>query len=257
VLDPAEIARNLRGLGAKYIQINHPRQGSGGFDYLGLDPTTGQTVKEWPDIDGFEILNGKTPGNIDQGLADFIGLIKANKRVTATGVSDSHGPYTPMGYARTMVRVGSDDPIALDLDKLWSGLHQGQVVALSGPMVTIEAHQGANTALIGDTLAASGPIQLKLHVQAPSWMDVSSYTVYENGNVLLQAALTDADRSATDPVVRLDRTITATVSSDSFYFVMAEGSPNNSNLPVMGSQSRSITNPVFIDANGDGFHFTR
>jgi hypothetical protein len=257
VLDPAEIARNLRGIGAKYVQINHPRNGSGGFDYLGLDPTTGQTAKEWPDIDGFEILNGKSGGDVDKGFADFVGLLKANRRVTATGVSDAHSPYAPLGYARTMVRVGEDDATKLDLDKLWAGLHQGQVVALSGPMVTLEAHQGANAALIGDTLSASGPVQLKLHIEAPSWMDVSSYTVYENGNVMTQASLTDADRSPANPAVRLDRTITATVSTDSFYFVDVQGSPGSPNAPVMDSTARSITNPVFIDANGDGFHFMR
>jgi hypothetical protein len=255
VMDPAEIVRELRALNVEYVQINHPRSGQGGFDYIGFDPATGMSQKEFPAADGFEILNSKGGGAFDRTFADYVGLIKMNHRLTGSGVSDAHGAYTGIGYARTMIRSSSDDPNTLDMPAVYKALRDGKVVALSGPMVTLEAQQGANKAEIGETLPASGPIQLAVHVEAPSWMELDDLRIYENGDLLVDHPLTDADRSTTDPVVRLDRTFTATAARDSFYMVVVEG--NTPCDPVFSARPRSVTNAVFVDADGGGFHFSR
>lgn len=256
LLEPAEIVRSLRALGVEYIQLNHPRSGQGVFQYIQLDPATGQSIREFPAADGFEILNSKGGGEFDQTLVDFIGLIKANRRLTGTGVSDAHSIFG-LGYARTMIRVPRDDPARVDMAAVYKSLREGRVVALSGPMVTIEARQGTKKAEIGEVLAASGEIALHVHVEAPSWMDVSSYRVLENGEVLDAGPLTGADQDPTDQVVRLDRTFSARVSADAFYMMIVEGTPASRNEPVMGARARTVTNPVFVDADGDGFHFVR
>jgi hypothetical protein len=256
VLEPAEIVRSLRAIpGVEYVQINHPRSGQGDFNYIKLDPVTAQSAREFPLADGFEILNNKRGGEFDQVFQDFINLIKTNRRMTGSGVSDAHSPYTPPGYARTMIRSTSDDPTTLDMPAVYKALRDGRVVALSGPMVTLVAEQGAKRAEIGDTLAANGPIGLHVHIEAPSWMDVSSYRLYENGSVLYQGMLGQADRSPSDPVVRLDRSFTATVTADSFYLLVAESKDGANNGPVINDKARSVTNPVFVDADGNGFHF--
>jgi hypothetical protein len=250
VLDPAEIVQSLRAIpSVQYIQCNHPRSGQGVFNYIRLDPMTGASEREFPAADGFEILNARDGKLFDQTFQDFITLIKANKRMTGTGVSDAHCAYCGVGYARTMIRSSSDDPSALDMDAIFRALREGRVVALSGPMVTLHARQGQKTAEIGDTLSASGPIQLEVHIEAPSWMDVSSYKVLENGSVLASGAI------ASNGIVRLDQTFTATVSRDAFYLVIAEGAPGSESAPVLNALARTVTNPVFVDADGDGFHF--
>jgi hypothetical protein len=256
LLDPAEIVRSLRAIpSVQYIQCNHPRSGQGVFNYIRFDAATGQSEREFPAADGFEILNNKHGGQFDQVFQDFIALIKSNRRMTGTGVSDSHGAYSGVGYARTMIRSSDDDPASADVSALFRAVREGRVVALSGPMVTLRARQGAKSAEIGETLSASGAIALEVHIEAPLWMDVSSYRVLENGAVLAEGALEAPDVNARNPVVRLDRTFAANPSSDAFYLVVAEGAPSSLSAPVLDARARSVTNPVFVDANGDGFHF--
>ncbi|MCK6548959.1 CehA/McbA family metallohydrolase [Myxococcota bacterium] len=260
VLEPAEIVRELRARDVEYVQLNHPRSGQGVFNYVRLDAATGDSARELPGADGFEVLNSRGGGEFDEALADFVGLVQANKRMTGTGVSDAHEAYDGVGWARTMIRSTDDDPVRADATALFRALREGRAIALSGPMVTIEARtSGGAPAGIGETLTASGgaEILIDVRIQAPSWMDVSRFRLFEDGNVLAEGTLGDADRDPSNPVVRLARTFRTTPPKDAFYFVVAEGAEGTRNEPVIHARARTMTNPVFVDVDGGGFRFER
>jgi hypothetical protein len=230
------VSAKLRENGATIVQATHPRSGQGVFGFVGLDPVTGALTGEWPDIDTAEILNGKRLDEYPQVLADFHALIQTGRRITVTGSSDSHSELSGLGYARTLVKAPKGD-----LAALWVALKEGRAVAANGPFVFLEAEGGG----IGDTIAASGPIDLAVRVEAASWVSADRLVVYENGRSIFETALAPG-------VVRFQGTVTATPAADSYY--MAEVTGGDSTL-VDGS--KSVTNPIYVDVDGGGFRFAR
>lgn len=256
MIDPHEIVPLARSKGAEIVQVNHPRGSQAVFDYIGLNPETLESRRPLPDADAFELLNSKGGGNFEAGLQDLFGLIKNDRRMTATGVSDAHSRGSEVGYARTMIASASDDPASLDLPAIWQALKEGRALVISGPFLRVNASSGARRAGVGETLdSGGGPIALELQVQAPSWMSVDRLRVFENGEAILDRAITASDAAAQDPVIRLETVVTATPTVDSFYLVVVEGSGDNA--PVIGARARSISNPVFVDVDGGGFRYSR
>jgi hypothetical protein len=260
MLDPHELAVLARERGAQIVQINHPRDSKGSFNYMQLDPVTGDSVKPWPNPDVVELINGKGEGGLPEVLVDLVNQWKKDRRVTAVGVSDAHGRGSEIGYARTAIQSASDDPATLELPAVWRALREGRAVVMSGPFVTLTARATAagSTARagVGEVLnAARAPVALDVRVQAPSWMDVSRVRVLADGQPLWSRTLTMADRDPANPVVRLSTTVTATPTQDAFYLVVVEGDGRNE--PVMGSSAHGVTNPVFVDVAGDGYTWGR
>lgn len=237
MLAPHEVADRLREHGAAIVQANHPRSGQGVFGYVGLDPLTGDVSGVWPDIDAAEILNGKRLDEFETVRADIFALLASGRRVTATGSSDSHSAYSGLGYARTIVRATGD------LDSVWTALREGRAVAVNGPYLFLTARAEGRTAEVGDTLAVSGPVQLDLRVEAPSWVSAERIVLFENGVPIFEKTLSPADADPDAPHVRFEGTVTATPAADAFY--MAEVSGDES--PPLIDESRSITNPIYVD----------
>lgn len=254
MLEPVEVSRALREDGAQVVQVNHPRDGQGVFNYIDLDPATGASSRDWPEADACEVLNGKRLALWSQVLADYHGIVRAGRRITMTGTSDAHGTLG-VGYARTMVRSASDDPASLDDAAIWRAIREGRAVATNGPFLEVTASGGGATAEIGDTLIAApgDPVSLDVQVQAPTWIDVGRIVIYENGGILTTRDLTEADVDPTRPAVRFRGTFTATSAADAYYLVMVEGHPGVENRRPHGDESRTIGNAIFVDRGGDGF----
>lgn len=249
MLDPHEVAEALRGAGAQIVQINHPRDGQGVFGYLGLDPLTAATDKPWPDVQTVELLNGKRVGDYPRVQEDFFNLTAHGKKITAVGVSDSHSPLSGPGYARTLIK-GPGGPVGtLDLSAVWQSVREGRVTAMLGPFAWLTAQKGGVRAEQGETLAASGPLQLEVKIAAASHISVEAFTVFENGRPLVTRTVTPADADPGDPAIRFLGTVTATPTADAHYELEVRG---GNNAPFADS-SLSFTNPVYVDTDGNGF----
>lgn len=257
MIDPHEITALARKKGAQVVQVNHPRQGKGIFDYIEFNPDDGSSKRPWPAADAFEILNGKSGnggGDLDTNLRDLIGMIKANKRMTATGVSDAHGRGSEPGYCRTAVKSAIDEPKDIDLLAVWKNLRDGHAVATNGPWIRFNASSGSARGDIGDVIASGGqPVRFEVEVDAPSWLKVSRLRVLADGVPVIDRPITAADASPSDPTVRIRATLTATPTKDAFYLVVATG--DESSPPVLDTRSVSVSNPIFIDADGAGFSY--
>lgn len=253
MLDPHEVAETLRAAGAEVVQINHPRDGQGVFGYLGLEPGTAATRKPWPNAQTMELLNGKRIGDYPEVLSDFFNLVANGKKITAVGVSDSHSPYSGPGYARTLIK-GPGGPLSeLDLSAVWRSLAEGRAAAVLGPYAWLTAKKDTATAEMGEVLNASGPITLEVKIAAAQHISVTGFTVFENGLPLISRTLTSTDADPSDAALRFLGTVTATPTADAHYELEVRG---GSNRPF-ADQSLTFTNPVYVDANGDGFHLGR
>lgn len=170
------------------IQVNHPRMGDiGYFDLLRLDPSRveGSLAKSplWSaDFDAIEVFNGDHYANIprvEQVMIDWYALLRAGKRVTATGNSDSHKvTYQDVGEPRNWVAAANDDPGKFDERAFIDAIRAGRVVVSNGPFITMTAGETP----VGGTVSA-GDVELTVEVRAPDWIDVARVELVKNGRI--------------------------------------------------------------------------
>lgn len=249
---PAEIFSALRALAPDLVvQVNHPRAGrTGYFDALGFDVAAAdQPAALALGFDAIEVLNGKRVEAFDRLLRDWFWLLDHGVVATATGNSDSHAIIgEEVGYPRTFVGVGHDDPARLDGAAILEGVKRRRdVIATNGPFVTVRA---AGESAVGRTFARrrGQPLEVELVVQAAPWVDVDRIEIYANG-VLAGEPLPVAP---TADVVRFRATLRWTATTDTYYVIVVRG--DASLAPVVPAGDTPVTpvavvNPVWIDVN--------
>ncbi len=247
------------------IQLNHPRWGD--IDYFGqtgLDPATGLPTKRTysGQFDLIELLNenegwGYYHSGIDDVetksgrhsvLQDWFNLLNRGGRYTGVGNSDSHTVhYDFAGYPRNFVRSSTDDAADIDVREIAQNLRTRQVFTTIGPFVEFEAG-GVPMGAQGN--ADAGEIEVRVRIQAASWIDCDRVRVVMNGDVIDEIPVPDVRTP-----VRLDTTRTYPAFRDCWITLLVEG--DDSLAPIVCDQDRAIlplavTNPIWIDADGDG-----
>ncbi|MCA9596996.1 MAG: CehA/McbA family metallohydrolase [Myxococcales bacterium] len=227
------------------IQVNHPRMGPdiGYFDQAKLDPRALTAEREGAsfDFDTVEVYNGfelPNPAEVEKNLSDWFALLEANKRVVAVGNSDSHQLSAQwVGYPRTMVTV--PDGAESFAVRVATALRAGHATVSNGPVVEL-AVEGKG---LGELVAAKGDrVHARAVVHAAPWVDVTGVDFVVNG-----AIAEHADLSGPGAVER-----DLTVSRDSWVVAIARG---NAPLPILfGIRALpfGMTNPVYVDHDGDG-----
>jgi len=108
---------------------------------------------------------------------------------------------------------------------------------------------GGGASIPGDLVDLSGEAEaiLRIQVQAPPWLPVAAVVIYERDTEIMRIPL---DVSATQ-AVRYEADVTLPLdTTDTLFVVVAEAGGDGS--PVMGQPKPSFTNPLYVDANGDG-----
>lgn len=249
------------------IQLNHPRWG--GIDYFnqaGLDHVTGTSDSDLysPDFDTIEIFNeNEGYGYYDPAthlwasgsqthsvLIDWFNLLNRGNRYAAVGNSDSHTVRSELaGVPRNYTPSQTDDPAKIDPREVAKHLRANRVFTTSGPFVEFSVNgvpMGGDAEAIDDT----GTVEIDMKVQAASWIDLDRVKIVVNGDVVETISVPDIRTP-----VRLDTTVSISVTEDSWICLLAEG--DDGMAPVIHDQSRPIrplcvTNPVWLDADADG-----
>lgn len=257
---PKDIFAGIRSkLGAEVVQINHPRSTQGVLNWVNYDPQRGlpsvdptQFDMNW---DVIEICNSgcaAAPDSEDgRALRDYYSFLNQGFRKGAVGVSDQHGSGGFLGRARTLVEVHDDDPRTLDPKEVWLSLKAGRAVVLDGAFATLSVRDDAGAAVGMGSLAkvTQGKVTLHVKVQAPSWIPTDRIHVIANGGDV--KAVPIVNKPGPLPVVRFDGDIVLDLpAADAWYMVVVEGDAPM--MPVLSSPPRTITNPVYVDRNGDG-----
>jgi hypothetical protein len=227
------------------VIINHPRGNTNYFGYVGYDPATGLAASDADWDTKFtlvEVFNGSGwQSNRNGTVNDWIGLLKAGRKVSAVGSSDSHQlSGSPVGYPRTCVAVGTDDPRALTPNLVRDQLAAGHATVSGGIFVTAKLGNAGP----GDTITGAGsPMNLDVLVQAAPWVDVDAIDVVVDGVTVDTIPIMPGD--AESSVIRYHKQIPIQVrAAGGFVIVAAYGDKDLQ--PVHGGRPFGVANPIFV-----------
>ena len=249
---------------APFVQLNHPRDryGSGPsdgsyFTHLSrvgepYDPTRpleaepNRALIEDPspegirdvDYDGVELLNGPSMDRYRLTRADWFSLLRQGVIHTGTANSDTHRAGLLPAMPRNYVPMADDDPAAFDSAEFQRALRQGRSIGTSGPFLSVHL-DGAGP---GERIEGR-EATLVVRVDAAPWVPVSVLRVFVDGAMVHEAPIA-AGGSAELP---LD------FAADAFVTVEAHGEADETYAAIThGYTPFAFSNPVFVDADGDG-----
>ncbi|HWU86562.1 MAG TPA: CehA/McbA family metallohydrolase, partial [Kofleriaceae bacterium] len=232
---------------APVIIINHPRGNTNYFGYVGYDPATGlaDSVADWDTkFTLVEVFNDASwQSNRTTHVADWFGLLRAGRKVFAVGSSDSHGLVSsPVGYPRTCIALGTDDPRQLTPALVRDRLAAGHSIVSGG--VYVEARIGA--AGPGDTTTGAGnPMTVDVVVRAATWIDVDAIEVVVDGKTVDTIPIMPGDADPGDPAVRWRGSIPVqTAATGGFVVIAAYG--DRKLEPVHDRTPFGVANPIFV-----------
>jgi hypothetical protein len=233
------------------VQVNHPRYTNPPSYFFTYALDTLSCVSPYAfsyDFDVVEVLNGVEVREpfLSMVMNDWLCLVRTGHRVTATGNSDSHGlrGLTP-GYPRNYVYTGDADAGTFDEARFMQALREHRVVVSTAPFVTIES----GDARIGDTATTTtGTLQVRVVVQAASWVPVDKVRVLVGGVVTHELDVPAEGRP------RLDQTVEVAATADTFVVALAfaDALLRRDVVGDVDMPPIAFTNPIFVDADGDG-----
>ncbi len=239
------------------LQINHPRSGGlgGYFDYVRLDPETCrvEVPEAWSTLfTAIEVFNDDDLRDPEEAAAlqDWFGLLNCGHRMTGTGTSDSHSHITSeRGYVRSCMYFGHNVPGNVADAELGDAVRSMNVLISGGPFINVDVD---GVTMGGVASAPGGNAEVNVLVQAPEWMNVERMRIFVSGLELDPVVLDESVRDPLNPVIRFDDAVTvSTGGGDGFVVIIVEG--DEPLTPVAsGRYPFAVTNPVFLDADGDG-----
>lgn len=281
------------------IQLNHPRSGlTGVLAAMNFDPTDGARspknppnlktlpptiYEEWsPAFDAIEVNTNLGDVNLyteaglvtlkgivaDEGtsvpvLADWFGLMHAGLPIAAMGNSDTHGLNEGVGYPRTFIFTGSDDPTTVSEAGLRDTIRRQRTAIGQGCLITLLA-DGALRMGASDLVPKDAALTVRL--QAPPQATVGRLELYVGGRVRGLAssgagALTVDDVGgvislplagvAAAGVERLLHALSdLELSEDAVVVVVSRGGTGLA--PTGPDEVICVSPPVYVDGDGDG-----
>jgi hypothetical protein len=249
---PEVFAEVRRRPEAPTIIINHPSGAAVAGAYFtaaGYTAGTGTGRPEMWDNDftAVEVFNASDfESNRMATVRDWFGMLNHNRRVFAVGSSDSHGlhPNSPVGYPRTCMYLGTDDPRRANANAIRDAVAQGRSYISGGIYLDVSAPGGQGP---GQNVPGVGPMaRLRVTVQAPAWVDCDRLEVIVDGESQPSMALGMAQRDPANPTVRFRGEVTAPVApSGSWVVVVASGTRD---LAPVHPNNRpfAVSNPIFL-----------
>lgn len=202
----------------------------------------------WSDqFEAIEVFNDSDfEGNRSGSVADWFSILNRGKVAWAVGSSDSHGLRgSPVGYPRTCLRFGHDDPTRLSAEALRDALRGGAAVVSGGLFLTVSAAGGVGP---GGMLPTGAKREFNVVVQAPSWLAATSLEVIVDGETQETITLRETV-GLPGPARRYEATVTATPkAAKPVHWVVFHASATGRTLAPVDSSRRpfGVSNPIFF-----------
>ena len=199
-------------------------------------------------------------GSDGSRIQNWLQMLNLGYRIPGVVNTDAHYTFHGSGWLRNYIKSSTDDPGEADLMEICHALERGQIVMTSGPFMEVKASAGGESVGPGDDLiATTGMVQLHVRVECPNWFDVNRVQVFINGRADGEYNFvrgTDRD-TFSNSSVKFDSSIEIPLNTDAHIIVAAcsqgrplgrvYGSEAGKNLPG------AVSNPIFVDTQGDGF----
>jgi hypothetical protein len=257
----------------KLLQVNHPDMGWMFYDKNGDGKPDAGFERAFPFMDVVEIhpiedalhlsptvTRGK--GTAHNTVFNWLQLLNQGFRIYGVVNTDAHYNYHGSGFLRNWIQSSTDNPAKIDHMEMVHAAEQGRLIMSNGPYLEVVATETGKpeTFVAGQDLkAASGKVTLKVRVQCPNWLDVNRLFVLVNGRPHSLHDYTreknpDAFRSS---VVKFDRTLDIELKGDA-HLVIVAGQVGGKLGNIYGtaasaSEPTAISNPIFVDVDGNGF----
>src|SRR3569623_1761930 len=161
------------------------------------------------------------------------------------------------GYPRNYVKVLDDQPAVVSGKEVAHAVKAHRSFFTTGPFVSLLVNGGT----MGDLVPArGGKARADITVQAAPWVSVDHVQLIVGGKPLKRwDSPRDVAPGATE-AVRFHQAFDFEVKADSYVLVRVDG--EKSLTPVVGDRKTftaypfALTNPVFLDADGDGKYTT-
>lgn len=250
--DPKDVFGLVRALpGNPVLIVNHP-SGSGFGAYFSaaqFDRTTG-TGKEgfWSDdFDAIEVFNDSDfESNREGSLADWFAMLNRGARFWAVGSSDSHGlRSSPIGYPRTCLNFGHDDPTKLTKEIVRDKVANGPPIISGGLFMTVAGPNGEAPGQAVKTV--DGKAVFTVTVQAASYIDATKLEVIVNGESALVEDLLPMGGSGSAKKFMNQVTVTLDPAKQGNWVLFhAKGEKDLAPLHP-GRRPFAATNPFFLE----------
>ncbi len=259
------------GYSEKVIQQNHPDLGHVFFDRNGDGEIDGGFSKNFGYIDSIEIHPPSTiflPPVVEyrgsernNDIVNWMQMLNQGMRYTGVVNTDAHYNVHGSGWLRNFIKSSTDDTAEIDVMEMVYAVEGGNLVMSSGPFLEATVRSNGDRAIPGETIELTGgSATLSVKVQCPNWFDVDRVQVFVNGRAVEELNFT---REANgdyfgDGVIKFDREIPLTLDEDAHIIVATIGE-NSSLSPVMGELPEfrdkpvAVTNPIYLDVDGEGF----
>ena len=250
----------------RVVVLNHPRNVHSNFQPFAatnFNAVSGENLRG-PEFtfDAMELLNSSAQQS-DYLLVfrDWFALLNHGYRITAVGSSDSHDVSRYIvGQGRTYIACPDADPGRLDAAVACSNLVAGRALVSMGLLaqMTVEEKFG-----VGD-LAMKLPknVRVQVHVLGSSWVSATNVMLFANGIVLREQALDPNKPSGIGVKAVVNWTIPRP-AHDVHLVALAIGpevtapfwavpKPYQPTSPKWTGRVIAATNPIWLDADGDG-----
>ncbi len=250
-MQPPEVFAGIQALPEDPVLIiNHPSSGSFGayFSSAQFDETTGAGLDAalWStDFDAIEVFNDASLDEDRAGsVAHWFALLNAGETFWAVGSSDSHFLRTsPVGYPRTCLALGSDDPTTLTPNRVRDVLATG-ASTISGGLYMDVAGPGGE--MPGEMVLANGAsVDFVVTVQAPSWMDATELEVIVDGVTQSTVPLAPMGGGTAQRFVNNVTVTVDTLAPRSWVVFHARGARDLAPLHP-GRDAFAVSNPIFV-----------
>lgn len=236
--DPAIIVNHPRGLGlGAYFSASQYDRETG----AGKDPEL------WSDnFDAIEVFNDSDlEDNRGESVADWFSMLNHGYKFWAVGSSDSHHLRTsPVGYPRTCLYFGHDDPTQITDEALRDAVRSGDSTIGGGLYMTV---LGPNGERPGQTVTAEGGQAIfTVTVESPSWLKGDTLEIIVNGKTvstepLLPLGSGPSNKFVNQVTVQLDP-----AAERNWVVFHAKGEGDLAPLHP-GRRPFAVSNPVFLE----------
>ncbi len=257
--------------GVRVVGLNHPRNVHNGFQPFAATNFNGVTGenRRGPEFtfDAMELLNSSAQ-QTDYLLVyrDWFALLNHGYRVTALGSSDGHDVSRYLvGQGRTYLACPDGDPGKVDVAAACSGLLAGRALVSLGLLtqLTVDTKFG-----VGELVTNPGrEVQVSVRVLGPSWVGCTNVALFANGVKIREAQFDETGRSQSSRRLQGERAkVTWKIprpAHDVHLVAIATGPgvtapfwaiprPYQPASPHWVGRVIGSTNPIWVDADGDG-----
>ena len=260
-----DLIKGIRaGSAGRVVVLNHPRDLHSDFRPFGsenFNPVVGENRDGVPyTFDAVELVNsGAMQSDPMQVVRDWFALWNHGQELTAVGASDSHDVSRYIvGQGRTYIACRDDDPGKIDVAEACRNLKAGRAVVSLGLLALLTVDDKYQP---GDLATGLGErLRVAVTVLGPSWTRADRVELFANGVKVREQRIEDTPGAVekarlewTLPKPARDVALVAVASGPGVtapYWPIAP--PYQPTSKVWEPRVLSITNPVKIDADGNG-----